>query len=795
TAMEMERILSASGPTAGHLVRPSDHKEPKKIAWFQCVGSRDLNRCDNSYCSSVCCMYAIKEAVISKEHAGDDLDCAIFYMDMRTHGKEFERFYDNAREKQGVRFLRSRVHSIDPLHGSDDLSVQYADENGQLQVETFDMIVLSVGLQTSPETVELAERLGIEMTPGNFCKTDTFDPVATSKEGIYVCGAFQGAKDIPQAVVDASAAAAAAGEILSSARNSETKIPEVVPETNVTNERPRVGVFVCRCGINIAGVVDVPSVAEYAKTLPYVVYTSDNLYSCSQDTQESMSQIIKQKNLNRIVVAACTPKTHEPLFQETLINAGLNKYLFEMANIRNQDSWVHKNNPELATKKAKDLVRMAVSKVTLMEPLKETELEVNQTAMVIGGGISGMAAAKSLANQGYETHIVERSPQLGGQALNLYKTVTGEEIQPKLSALIEEVRNNQNIHIHLETSLSKVEGFVGNFEATLSSNGNQKELDFGVAVMATGASPLQPDEYLYGDDPRILSSLELDRKLIDQDPGLKQLNTAVFIQCVGSREPQRPYCSRVCCTHSIDNALQLKKLNPEMSVIILNRDIRTYGEREYLYKEAREAGVIFMRFSPDDKPKVVLEDGKLLIDTHDPILGRDVQIEADLLSLATAIIPNKDEQLANFFKVPLNDDGFFVERHAKLGPSEFATDGVFLCGLAHYPKPIDESVAQGRAAASRAMTLLAQKTIHTSGTVAETAPTLCSQCGVCVSVCPYSAPFFAEDGPWTGRAQINPVLCKGCGLCVASCRSGAIHLKGFDNDQIFSQIFSLSEAV
>ncbi len=621
TSMEMERILSASGPTGGHLVRPSDHNEPKKIAWFQCVGSRDLNRCDNSYCSSVCCMYAIKEAVIAKEHAGDDLDCAIFFMDMRTHGKEFERFYDNAREKQGVRFLRSRVHSIDPLHGSDDLSVRYVDENGQLQLETFDMIVLSVGLQTSPETVELAERLGIEMTAGNFCKTDTFDPVATSKKGIYVCGAFQGAKDIPQAVVDASAAAAAAGEILSSARNSETKIPEVIPETNVTNERPRIGVFVCRCGINIAGVVDVPSVAEYAKTLPYVEYTNDNLYSCSQDTQESMSQIIKQKKLNRVVVAACTPKTHEPLFQETLINAGLNKYLFEMANIRNHDSWVHKNNPEYATKKAKDLVRMAVSKVTLMEPLKEAELEVNQTAMVIGGGISGMAAAKSLANQGYETHIIERSPQLGGQALNLYKTVTGEEIQPKLSGLIEEVQENKNIHVHLDTSLAKVEGFVGNFEATLSVNGSKEALDFGVAVMATGASPLKPDEYHYGDDPRILSSLELDRKFIDRDPGLKKLKTAVFIQCVGSREPHRPYCSRVCCTHSIDNALQLKKLNPDMNIIILYRDIRTYGEREYLYKEARAAGVIFMRFSPDNKPKVVLEDGKVLINTHDPILG------------------------------------------------------------------------------------------------------------------------------------------------------------------------------
>ena len=795
TSMEMERILSASGPTGGHLVRPSDRNEPKKIAWFQCVGSRDLNRCDNSYCSSVCCMYAIKEAVIAKEHAGNDLDCAIFFMDMRTHGKEFERFYDNAREKQGVRFLRSRVHSIDPQQGSDDLSVRYVDESGELQLETFDMIVLSVGLQTSPETVELAERLGLELTAGNFCKTDTFDPVATSKKGIYVCGAFQGPKDIPQAVIDASAAAAAAGEILSSARNSETKIPEIIPETNVTNERPRVGVFVCRCGINIAGVVDVPSVAEYAKTLPYVVYTSDNLYSCSQDTQESMSQIIKQKNLNRVVVAACTPKTHEPLFQETLINAGLNKYLFEMANIRNQDSWVHKNNPELATKKAKDLVRMAVSKVTLMEPLKEAELEVNQTAMVIGGGISGMAAAKSLANQGYDTHIIERSPHLGGQALNLYKTVTGEEIQKKLSELIKEVQKNKDIHVHLDTTLSKVEGFVGNFEATLSSNGSEEELDFGVAVMATGASPLKPTEYHYGDDPRILSSLELDRKFIDRDPGLKKLNTAVFIQCVGSREPQRPYCSRVCCTHSIDNALQLKKLNPDMSVIILYRDIRTYSEREYLYKEARQAGVIFMRFSPDTKPEVVLEDGKLLVKTHDPILDRPVEIETDLLSLATAIIPNKDEQLANFFKVPLNEDGFFVERHAKLGPSEFATDGVFLCGLAHYPKPIDESIAQGQAAASRAVTLLARETIFTSGIIAQTAPAMCSQCGVCVSVCPYAAPFVVEDGPWTGRAQINPVLCKGCGLCVASCRSGAIHLKGFDNDQIFSQIFSLSEAV
>ena len=796
TAMEMERILSASGPTGGHLIRMSDHKEPKKIAWFQCVGSRDLNRCDNAYCSSVCCMYAIKEAVIAKEHSGDDLDCAVFYMDIRTHGKDFERFYNNAKQ-DGVRFIRSRVHSIDPIRGTDDLSVRYVMDNGEMETESFDMIVLSIGLETDKNTVALAKQLGIELTAGNFCKTSTFEPVATSREGIYVCGAFQGPKDIPQSVVDASAAASAAGEILSEARNTLTKVKAEIPETNVINERPRIGVFVCHCGINIAGVVDVKAVAEYAASLPYVEYTDTNLYSCSQDTQEALSGLIKQKNLNRVVVAACTPKTHEPLFQETLINAGLNKYLFEMANIRNQDSWVHKNDPDLATKKAIDLVRMAVSKVSLMEPLGEAELDINPAAIAIGGGIAGMTAARSLAKQGYETHIIEKSGRLGGQARNLYRTVSGEDIQEKLSELITDVENDDKIRVHLNTTLSGVEGFVGNFKSTLSSNGEQDVLEHGVAVIATGAQPLKPDEYSYGEDPRIITSLDLDRRFIENDPGLEGIDTAVFIQCVGSREPDRPYCSRVCCTHSIDNALELKNRNPEMSVFVLYRDIRTYGEREYVYREAREKGIIFIRYSLEDKPEVKIKENRILISVTDHVLGRPVEIETDLLTLATAVIPPADDALAQFFKVPMNADGFFVEKHAKLGPSEFATDGVFLCGLAHYPKPIDESVAQGRAAASRALTLLAREKVYTSGTVAETNPAICSSCGVCVSICPYSAPsFIPEDDRFNpGKAQINAVLCKGCGLCVASCRSGAINLKGFDNNQIFAQIFSLDEAI
>jgi heterodisulfide reductase subunit A len=788
TSMEFERILSASGPTMGHLARLSDHKEPKKIAWLQCVGSRDMHQCDHPYCSSVCCMYAIKEAVIAKEHSGSDLDCAIFYMDMRTHGKEFERYYDAAREKHGVRFIRCRVHSVEGVPGAEDLSIKYAMEDGELRQEAFDMVVLSVGLETPPEVMELARKLGIDLTESQFCRTNSFAPVETSREGIYVCGAFQGPKDIPQSVIEASSAAARAGALLSGARNTLTKAKEAPEQRDIRGERPRIGVFVCHCGINIGGVVDVPAVRDYAKSLPYVEYVADNLYSCSQDTQDRITQVIKANNLNRIVVAACTPKTHEPLFQETLVAAGLNKYLFEMTNIRNQDSWVHKDSPEEATVKAKDLVRMAVAKVALMESLPEAVLDVNQRALVFGGGISGMEAAKTLSDQGYEVDIIEKSPTLGGQALNLYKTWQGEDIQKNLGGLVQSVQGDKNIRVHLGAELTQVEGFVGSFKSTFQSSTLQGTLEHGIAVLATGCYEYKPEEYLYGKNPLVMTHQELDRRFIDHDPSLKKIQTAVFIQCVGSREPQRPYCSRVCCTHSVESALHLKEINPAMDVYILNRDIRTYGERELLYRKAREAGILFIRFSLSQKPKVSAGKEGLEIEVMDHVLQRPILIKADLLALASAIVPYKDEKLSQFFKVPVSEDGFFVEAHAKLGPSQFATDGVFLCGMAHYPKPIDESVAQAQAAASRAVTLLARKTISVSGMVAYATPAVCSSCGVCVEICPYSAPSFIQKGPFAGKAEINPVLCKGCGLCVASCRSGALNLKGFEEGQIMAMI-------
>jgi heterodisulfide reductase subunit A len=784
TSMEFERILSASGPFMGHLMRPLDREAPKKIAWIQCVGSRSTHTPGNPYCSGVCCMYAIKEAVMAKEHSHTGLDVAIFYIDMRTHGKDFEQYYTRAEKGHGVRFIRSRIHSVDSL-GNGDLTINYVDERGKPEAENFNLVVLSVGFEVGRQTVELANRLGIELDTSRFAKTQSFMPVATSRPGIYVCGAFQGPKDIPQSVTEASAAAAASGVLLANTRWTETRQSEVPAQTNVLGERPRIGVFVCQCGINIGGIVDVPAVRDYAKTLPYVVYAEDNLYTCSQDTQVNISQVIRESGINRVVVAACTPKTHETLFQETLMSAGLNKYLFEMANIRNQDSWVHGNDHQAATEKAKDLVRMAVAKATLLEPLPETELELNPVTLVVGGGVSGMAAAKNLADQGHEVHLVERSSRLGGNSKCLYKTWKGEDIQGYLRGLIREVEGHPYIHVHRSTRLSNVEGFVGNFTSTLVREGDDPvPLQHGLVIVATGGKELKPEEYCYGEDPRVLTHLELDKRFIDNDATLGNIRSTVFIQCVGSREPDRPYCSRVCCTHTMASALELKRWNPEMAITILYRDLRTYGEREELYSLARKEGVLFIRYDLHNKPRVSPQRDSLDIEVFEPILERPVNIKTDLLILATSIVPWENRRLASFFKIPLNEHGFFIEAHAKLRPVDFATEGVFLCGLAHYPKSLDESISQALAAAARAEGYLAAGKVTVRGTVAEIDPLLCSRCGLCVNICAFNAPSLTEGG----KADINPALCKGCGVCVASCRSGAIHLKGFDDSQIMAMI-------
>ena len=785
TSLEFERILSASGPYGGHMVRPSDKKEPKKIAWLQCIGSRDEHLGGRGYCSGVCCTYAVKEAMLAKEHAGGDLDAAIFYMDIRTNGKDFERYYNRAKDEAGVRFVKSRVTNIVPDKESGLNMIRYMDEQGQKVEEGFDIVVLSVGLGATAEGRALAEKFGLELDHYNYVNTGSFRPVETGTSGIFVCGACQAPKDIPSSVVDSSAAAGVAGSLLSDVRGSLTKTAQIPQERNIKGDPVRIGVFVCCCGTNIAGVVDVPGVVEFAKGLPGVVFVEQNMFSCSQDTQDKMKQVIEEQKLNRVVVAACTPKTHEPLFQETLTSAGINKYLFEMVNIRNQCSWVHKDDTESATNKAKDLVRMSVAKAGLLEPLPEPILNIDQNALVIGGGVAGMEAAKNLAGQGYFTYLVEREGKLGGNAQSLHETWRGEDIQGYLHGLIQEVEAAENIEICSGAEITEVDGFVGNFKTTIEQGQESRTLEHGVTIMATGATEHAPEDPALIESTHVMTGLQLQQGFVKGDSRLNGLGTAVFLQCHGSRIPERPFCSKVCCTQSIKSALELKERNPDMHIYVVYRDMRPYGLREDLYREARTRGISFVRYNFEKELKIEPGDQKVEIKFTDTVFRKEVTIHSDLLVLASAIVPEKENPLSRFFKVSQNEDGFFAEAHVKLRPVDFATDGVFVCGLAHSPKPIDESIAQAQAAAARAVTLLSAKSLPVSGTVAEVDPRTCSSCGVCVSICPYSAPRVDEK---TGKAMIESTLCKGCGLCVASCRSGALHLKGFETSQIMGMI-------
>jgi heterodisulfide reductase subunit A-like polyferredoxin len=791
TSLEFERILSASGPFQGHLVRPSDHREPKKIAWLQCIGSRDINRCDHSYCSSVCCMYAAKQAVIAKEHSKGSLETTIFYMDLRTFGKDFDRYAQRAEKEREVRFERSRVHTVLP-QPDDLLKLRYVRESGALLEEDFDMVVLSVGLSPNPQAGALAERLGIHLNAHRFAETRDLAPVSASREGIYVCGAFQGPKDIPQSVMEASAAAAAASGLLASARGTRVKTKDLPPEIDVSGEVPRVGVFVCNCGINIGGIADVAAVRDYAAKLPHVVHVEDNLFTCSQDTQDKMKHVILENSINRVVVASCSPRTHEPLFQETIREVGLNKYLFEMANIRDQNTWVHMNDPAKATEKAKDLVRMAVAKAAFIEPLHQVGLNVKKAALVVGGGVAGMEAALGIARQGCLTYLVEKSDALGGNAKKLHVTWQGEPVAPYLEELIQKVQSHPLIQVFKHAEPSQTTGAIGSFATVIRSlDDNQpiKTVEHGATVLACGGHEYRPTEYLYGQNERVLTHLDFDAAQAFGSQTIASAKLTVFIQCVGSRNDLRPSCSRVCCTHSLKSAIALKKQDPDRQVFILYRDVRSYGFRETLYQEARQRGVQFVRFDPQHPPTVTQDDGgNLSLTVTDHILNRPLQMAPDVLVLAAAVLPNDNRKLFELFKVPVNAEGFLVEAHAKLRPVDFASEGLFMAGLAHYPKSLDESIAQAQAVVSRVMTILSKDQIMVGGVVAEVDGSKCAVCLTCVRACPYGIPYIGID---EGHAVINPAECHGCGVCVSECPGKAISLKHFTDRQIIAKTDAL----
>jgi len=527
----------------------------------------------------------------------------------------------------------------------------------------------------------------------------------------------------------------------------------------------------------------VPSLVDYAKTLPYVVYAEENLYTCSQDTQKKIVEVIKEHDLNRVIVSSCTPRTHEPLFQETIREAGLNPHLFEMANIRDQCSWVHMHNEDVATSKAADLIRMAVAKARLRYPLPRQTVGINQKALVIGGGLAGMISAIAVSEQGYPVHIVEKENEMGGNLRNLHYTIDGGDVREYMETIIQEVENNPLITVHKGAEIEEIKGFIGNFETTLAQEEVLTEIGHGAVIVATGARESKPTEYMYGQDERVVTQLEFEDKISQGESfGGK---TVVMIQCVGSREKGRPYCSRVCCTDAVKNSIKVKEKYPDAQVFILYRDMRTYGFKESFYEEAREKGVIFIRYDTDQKPKVSKGESGIEVMTKDHILGEDFRIRADHLVLSAAIVPGKDnEELAQLLKVPINEDGFFLEAHVKLRPVDFAVEGVFLAGMAHSPKLISETISQAYAAASRAVSVISQEEYVTEATTALVTDNLCSGCGLCVEACPYSAIELTEKGV----AEVNSALCKGCGLCNATCRSGAIQQRGFDDHQLLQMI-------
>jgi heterodisulfide reductase subunit A-like polyferredoxin len=789
SSLDYERILSASGPFAGHIRRPSDKAEPKKIAFIQCVGSRDAQR---PYCSSVCCMYATKQAIVTKEHL-PDAECKVFVMDVRAFDKGFDEYYERAKSKYGVKYIYTRPSNIRHNFKTANLSLEFTEDGNNWLEEEFDLVVLSCGLGPAETSVKLADICGIELNKYGFAQSKEFASAESSKDGIYLAGCFESPRDIPESVTGAIASAAKAMELLADVRGTQVEEKKYPPEKDIANQEISIGVFVCHCGSNIGGVIDCKKVAAFAQNLDNVAFATDLMYTCSPDGLKIIKEKIEEFNLNRVVVASCTPRTHEPLFQESIREAGLNPYLFEMANIRDQCTWVHTRIGDATEEKAIDLTKMAVGRARTIEPLATKTYVPKKSALIVGGGAAGMTAALSIANQGFDVHLVEKSDRLGGNLLQIKTTVEGLNPLELLKKLQTQIAGNKHITVYKNATAEQCSGFIGNFKSMINCNGSDIEIEHGAAIIATGADESRPQEYLYGQNHCVLTQLEFEQQIAADTNFVKNLNEVVFIQCVGSREPQRPSCSRVCCTESIKNAIAIKQTNPEAVVAVLYRDIRTYGFKEDYYTQARKLGVLFFRYDLDDKPVVSQNNaGKLKIQAKDLNSMLDLSFSPDVLVLSAAMVPSSNsEKITTVFKVAANLEGFFLEAHAKLRPVEFASEGLFLCGACHSPKFIDESIAQAQAAAAKAVTILSKKTIEISGIVCVVDTDKCAACLTCVRVCPYDVPRINADGV----CEIEKAMCHGCGICAAECPAKAIELMHYKDNQIISKTEALFDQV
>lgn len=788
SSVQFERMLSAAGPTGGHIERPSDGGAVKKIAFVQCVGSRDAAR-GAGYCSSICCMSATKEAMVAIEHQ-KGLDISIFCMDIRAFGKEFDNYVNRAREENGVKFIRAIPSRIVEMPGTKNARVRYFDEAGAEQFEEFDIVVLSVGMRPSAEVKAMAGRLGLDLNEFGYCETSRLSPMAASRPGVYVAGAFQEPKDIPESVAQASGAAGCAMVQLAGARGTLTVKREYPWERDVTDEEPRIGVFICHCGHNIASVVDVEAVADKARTLANVCHAEASIYTCSDTNQQHMKDMISEHRLTRLVVASCSPRTHEILFQETLRESGLNPYLFAMTNIRDQCSWVHKEDPAAATAKAQGLMAMAVARARHLKALPTGQLPVKQAALVVGGGLAGMTAALAVADQGFDVHLVEKEARLGGNLHKIRYTLERADVPAFLADLSARVASHPHIRLHLGSQVARLAGHVGHFKSHVVCGTKEEEISHGVIILAIGGVERTTDLYQMGRSKQVVTQTQLEEQLaggqFEKEFGPEP--TVVMIQCVESRNEEHAYCSRVCCAEAVKNALEIKRRRPGAQVVVLARDIRTYGFRETYFQKAREAGVLFVRYPDKKDPQVAQENGRLSVRVTDAGTGAELLLQPDLLALSVGIAPAQDNPvLSGLMRSALTSDGFFLEAHPKLRPVDLANEGEFLCGLSHSPRFIDETIAQARAAAARAMTVLSKTHLEIPGQVARVNPDNCVACATCVKVCPYGAPMINA----LHKAEIQCAACMGCGSCVAACPARTITLQHQEDRQLVAMLEEL----
>jgi heterodisulfide reductase subunit A-like polyferredoxin len=787
--VQFERLISATGPTGGSLRRPSDGGEVQRLAFIQCIGSRDPAR-GNAYCSSICCMSSAKEALAALENIRD-LDVSIFGTEVRAFGKEFDSYIDRVRDEHSVKFIRACPSRIVETTENNKLRIEYPDPSGSMQYQEFDLVVLGTGIQVPFSAKELSRRLGLDLNSFGFALTQRLAPLATSQPGIYVAGAFQEPKDISESVAQGSASAACAMEQLTAVRGTLTQPHDYPWERDVADESPRIGVFLCQCGQNISSIVDVDQVARKAAGLPNVCHAEVNVYTCLETNQQHIRNMILAHRLNRLVVASCSSRTHEALFQETLRESGLNQYLFAMTNIRDQCAWVHQDDSDAATAKAFDLVAMAVARVRFMKALPLKELPVTASALILGGGFAGMVAAQNLAGQGFKVQLVERAPVLGGLARNIHASLEQVDIQTHLRQLIDKTQNHPKISVVLNSNLVRISGQAGDFTSVLNVDGKETTVNHGVVIVATGGQERLTEQYFHGRNPGVITQSRLEAMLADDTlpSGLsgKQDPIVAMIQCVESRDANNPHCGRVCCSEAIKNALELRRRLPHARIVILGRDMRTYGFRETYYQKALEQGVTFIRH-PENGLEAVEEAGRIQVKVQDVTAGCDRTYHPDLLVLSTGIAPALDNPaLSKMLRSALTADGFFQEAHPKLRPVDLANEGEFVCGLAHSPRFIDETIAQAQAVAARAATILSKAQLEIAGHMAWVNPAACVACATCVKVCPYGAPMINE----LQKSEIQGAKCMGCGSCVAACPAKAITLQQQERETVVAMLNEL----